>query len=139
VGTDPFISGNHHSCFKKNPKAKKPKNRTSTLYFHRKLRHVPCPSQQLTNRLAVSQNPLRTPLCHRNIRQQAGLGSNLIDSSSAQSGLPGRNSLHDTSKNVAPLFTNELTVFQVWQRVSNDIVCTRKLGGIIHSYSRRAT
>ncbi|MFM8729466.1 MAG: hypothetical protein ACKON9_30560, partial [Planctomycetaceae bacterium] len=73
----------------KNPeKRKSRKKRTSTLYFLRKLRHVPCPSQQLTSRLAVSQNPLRTPLCHRNIRQQAGLGSNLIDSSSAQSGPP---------------------------------------------------
>jgi hypothetical protein len=36
------------------------------------------------------------------------------------------------------LFTNQLRVFQGWQRIGSDIVCTSKLGGIIHSYSRRA-
>lgn len=35
-------------------------------------------------------------------------------------------------------FSNELPVFQVWERIGSDIVCTRKLGGAIHSYSRRA-
>ncbi|MFN9290977.1 MAG: hypothetical protein ACK6EB_23150, partial [Planctomyces sp.] len=54
-------------CFKKSSllfqkitKSEKAEKANFNSVFPQKIRHVPGPSQQLTNRLAVRQNPLRT-------------------------------------------------------------------------------